>query len=59
MNIIGTHLSCGGRGASSVGAGLSPERHRERAQRLDAEAEVLVQRLRAEVPSGFAVTLKL
>lgn len=45
--------------AGSGGQSFTREQHWERKRRLDAEAEVLVERLRAEVPRRFTVTLHL
>ncbi len=45
--------------AGSGGQRFTHKEHRERQQRLDAEAEALVERLRAELPPGFTVKLQL
>lgn len=45
--------------AGLVGERFTHEQHRRRQRRLDAEAETLVERLRAELPHGFTVTLQL
>lgn len=45
--------------AGSGGQRFTHEQHRQRPRRLRTEAETLVERLRAELPPGFTVTLQL
>lgn len=44
--------------ASIYGQQFTAEEHRARSQRLDAEAQVLIERLRAELPEGYKVVYR-
>lgn len=44
--------------ASIYGQQFTAGEHRARAQRLDAEAQVLIGRLRAELPEGYTVVYR-
>lgn len=44
--------------AAIYGQQFTAEEHRARDKRLDAEAQVLIQRLRAELPEGYTVVYR-